>query len=389
MIQPVSTASLPASHYRKAVSTFFFIAGFTFASWASRIPDIKLKLQLSDGGLGSVLFALPVGLMLSMPFSGYLVSRFGSRLVVVVVSMLYPIVLTFLGLVNAPWQLASVLFCFGFLGNLFNISVNTQGVGVESMYGRSIMASFHGLWSLAGFSGAAVGTLMVSVGASPFIHYCIILLLCVLLSFIAMKYLLPADANSGASQPLFAKPDSSMLKIGLIAFGCLVCEGTMFDWSGVYFQKVVKVKESMITTGYVAFMLMMASGRFIADWMVLHLGVKRMLQGSGIIIAIGLLTAVLFPNIITATISFAFVGLGVSSVVPLVYGLAGKSTTMPAGMALAAVSTIGFLGFLLGPPLIGFIAEMAGLRWSFTVIALIGLSTTVLATAVKIGHQPE
>ena len=379
------TLTIPLSvnrTYRIAVSVFFFIAGFVFASWASRIPDIKNQLQLSDGGLGSVLLALPIGLMTGLPLAGFLVSRFGSKKIMIAGALLYPSILLLLGLAATPFQLAAALFMFGFCGNLLNIAVNTQAIGVEAIYGRSIMASFHGLWSLAGFSGAAVSTIMLSFKLTPFIHFVIISIASALLIFTAYKYTLPLDNGTG-HQPLFAKPDKAVLKLGLIVFGCLVCEGTMFDWSGVYFDKVLNVPASYRTLGYIAFMSSMASGRFIADWLVTKFSVKNMLQASGIIIAIGLLTAVIFPFIIPATIGFLLVGIGVSSVVPLTYGLAGKSTTMSPGAALAALSTVGFLGFLLGPPLIGFIAQLAGLRWSFTVIALLGLSTTALASKMK------
>lgn len=380
----LTSSITPVRFNRIAVSAFFFIAGFTFASWASRIPDIKSYLHLSDAGLGGVLFALPLGLMVSMPFSGYLVAKFGSRRIVIITALCYPLTLILLGIAPSILSLSVFLFVFGFWGNLFNISVNTQAIGVEALYGRSIMASFHGLWSLAGFSGAALGTLMVALHLSPFIHYCIVCVTAWLLLLAAFRYTLPHQDQDNA-QPIFAKPDSSIFKLGLIAFGCLVCEGTMFDWSGVYFQKVVQVPAAFTTLGYVAFMSSMAAGRFIADWLVTKFGVKTMLQGSGVIITLGLLTAVLFPYILPATIGFLLVGLGVSSVVPLVYGLAGKSTTLLPGVALAAVSTIGFLGFLVGPPLIGFIAGASSLRWSFTVIALIGLSTAIIAGKVKIG----
>jgi MFS family permease len=380
-----SALSIPTNRvHRIAVSAFFFIAGFSFASWASRIPDIKTKLELSEAGLGSALFALPVGLMVSMPFAGFLVARFGSRKVLITAAVLYPVVLIFLGLAASFWQLAAILFLFGFCGSILNISINTQAVGVEALYGRSIMASFHGLWSLAGFTGAAVGTLMISLHLNPFVHYCIVCAASLLLALTTYKYTLPHQSNDDP-QPLFARPDSVLLKLGLIAFGCMVCEGTMFDWSGVYFQKVVKVQSSLITLGYVAFMSSMAAGRFIADKLVTKFGVKPIIQFSGVIIAAGLLTAVIFPFIVTATIGFLLVGFGVSSVVPLVYGLAGKSKTMLPGVALAAVSSISFLGFLVGPPLIGFIAQAAGLRVSFTVIAFIGFATTILASKVKIG----
>ena len=369
--------------YRIAVSVFFFIAGFVFASWASRIPDIKNHLHLSDAGLGSVLLALPAGLMTGLPLAGYLVSRYGSKKIMIAGAFLYPSILLLLGLAATTWQLTAALFMFGFCGNLLNISINTQAVGVEAIYGRSIMASFHGLWSLAGFTGAAFSTLMISYSLTPFQHFCIICTAAFILVFAACKHALPQDSGN-TKQPVFAKPDNAILKLGMIAFGSLVCEGTMFDWSGVYFEKVLQVPNALRTVGYIAFMSSMAAGRFVADWLVTKFGVKPMLQISGIIISSGLLTAVIFPYIVPATIGFLLVGIGVSSVVPLTYGLAGKSTTMSPGAALAALSTVGFLGFLLGPPLIGFIAQAAGLRWSFTVIAIIGLSTTFLAIKIKI-----
>ena len=376
--------SIPKTRtHRIAVSVYFFIAGITFASWASRIPEIKNKLHLSDAGLGTVLFALPVGLMASLPLSGWAVSKFGSKQVLTIAGIVYPCILVLPGLVNSSALLMLTLFFFGLFGNLLNISMNTQAIGVEEEYGRSIMASFHGVWSLAGFSGALIGTFMVSNEVSPFAHFCIILGLNLILGFALNKHTLAHDAGK-KDQPIFVMPDKNLLVLGLIAFGCMVCEGTMFDWSGVYFDKVVKVHRQYVTLGYVAFMSTMAGGRFIGDWVTTKVGTRLMLQLSGILITAGLLLAVLLPTIITATIGFLLVGLGVSSVVPLVYSAAGKSGTMTPGASLAAVSTIGFIGFLLGPPTIGFIAEAANLRWSFTLIAILGFSTTVLATKAKL-----
>lgn len=378
----MTTATSSRRSHRWAVAVFFFLAGLCFASWASRIPDIKQKLELNDAGLGAVLVALPVGLMTSLPIAGWLVSRWGSKKVVILAATGYPLTLVFLGAVQHSWQLAAVLFVFGLFGNLFNISVNTQAVGVEALYKRPIMASFHGTWSLAGFSGAAIGTLAVSGSLAPLYHFALICSAVILALLVTRTYLLPTDAGK-SSQPIFAKPDAAILKLGLIAFGSMVCEGTMFDWSGVYFQKVVMVPEQQITLGYVAFMSTMAGGRFIGDRLTARLGAKRMLQCSGLVIAVGLFTAVLFPTVIPATAGFLLVGIGVSSVVPLVYSSAGKSKTMLPGVALAAVSTIGFFGFLFGPPLIGFIAQAASLRVSFSVIACFGLCTALLASFMR------
>ena len=370
--------------YRIATSVFFFIAGLTFSTWASRIPAIQTKLHLSDAGLGSVLFALPAGLMTSLPVSGWLVSRFGSRPMVIVGSVFYPLILLMLGSSTSVLQLVLSLFSFGIMGNLINIAMNTQAVGVETLYGRSVMASFHGLWSLAGFTGAVIGTFFVSRGLPPIIHFSIVSGLCVLLVILSYKFTLPHDIGHRQRQKAFVKPDKKILLLGMIAFCCLVNEGAMSDWSGVYFKNIVKAPASLITLGYVAFTSTMALGRFLGDSLVTKFGVKRMLQISGSVITTGLLLAVIFPYLATATAGFFLVGFGVSSVVPIVYGLAGKSTTMSAGAALAAVSTIGFLGFLIGPPLIGFIAQAISLRWSFTLIAILGFGTALLAGTLKL-----
>jgi len=369
--------------HRIAVSVFFFIAGLTFSSWASRIPDIKEKLQLTEAGLGSVLFALPAGLMCSLPLSGWLVSRYGSRRIVIISAIVYPFILLLLASASTTFLLMTALFFFGLFANFVNIAMNTQAVGVEGLYGRSIMASFHGLWSLAGFTGAAIGTLFVSEGISPLTHFIMIWIASGFLILASYKSMLPSASDVKSKQPIFVKPDKHILLLGLIAFCCMICEGTMADWSGVYFKKVVEAPAAYITLGYVAFTATMATGRFVGDWLVTKFGVKRMLQFSATLIASGLLVAVLVPTLMMATIGFFLVGFGVSSVVPIAYGLAGKSTTMTPGMALSAVSTIGFLGFLIGPPMIGFIAQASSLRWSFALIALLGMGTGALASRVN------
>ncbi|MEJ0102572.1 MAG: MFS transporter [Bacteroidota bacterium] len=358
--------SLPTQrYYRIGVSVFFFIQGLTFASWASRIPDIKNKLHLSDGALGGVLFGLPAGQLTAMALSGYLVSKYGSKKMLNIAALLYPAILLLLASVESTWQLVAGLFVFGICSNLSNIAVNTQGVGVERLYGRSIMASFHGLWSLAGFTGGLISTVMVANSIPPFTHFIVIYGIAFLLMISARNIILPRDGHksSGEGAKIFVKPDRYIVVLGLIAFACMICEGTMFDWSGVYFENIVKAPQNLTRLGYVAFMFTMAGGRFAADWLVMKYGVSRILKLSGIFIVSGMMLAVLLPNIVTATIGFLLVGIGVSSVVPMVYSLAGKSKKMLPGVALASVSSISFLGFLIGPPIIGFIAQVSNLRW--------------------------
>jgi MFS family permease len=383
------TASLPISRkaHRIAVSALFFLQGLCFSSWGSRIPTIQQKLHLSEAQLGAVLFALPVGLMLSLPFTGWLTSKIGSRKVISIALLLYSSLLVLIGMSQSTLHLVAVLFLFGFAANMANISVNTQAVGVENLYKKSIMASFHGVWSMAGFTGAAIGTLMIGAEVETVQHFFTIMAVVLAGVAIAYPYALPQDAATPENQPLFVKPDKSLMGLGLIAFCSLICEGAMFDWSGVYFQKVVGAEKAWVAAGYTAFMSTMALTRFIADWLTSKLGLKRVLQLSGTLTAVGFTISVLFPSLITAILGFLLVGAGVSAVVPLVYGVAGKSKTMAPSMALAAVSTIGFAGFLVGPPLIGLLAGISSLRLSFAAIALMGVSVAVLSGRIKTAEE--
>ena len=366
--------------YRIAVGCLFFLQGVCFASWASRIPSIQQSLHLSDVTLGIVLFALPVGSMIGLPFSGWLVTRFSSKRIAAHALLLYSVLLIAIGFADNIAILITSLLFFGMAGNISNISINTQAVGVEAKYGRNIMASFHGLWSLAGFVAAGIGAFMIGNAIVPLNHFLIITALILGGVAASFHFLLPDEGKKTMNNKIFIKPDKSLLKLGLIAFCCMICEGAMFDWSGIYFQKVVQAEKNWIGAGYTAFMLTMAAGRFVADWVVLRLGFKKTVQVSGLLIATGLGIAVLFPFVSTAIIGFFIVGFGVSSVVPLVYSEAGKANIKSPGPALAAVTSIGFLGFLIGPPLIGVVAGIFSLRLSLLIIAIIGILVMIIVS---------
>jgi fucose permease len=267
--------------------------------------------------------------------------------------------------------------------NLVNIAMNTQAVGVESMYGRSIMASFHGLWSLAGFCGAAIGNFFVGDDISTLLHFILIALAAIIMVLVSYRNTLPDNGYKQSSAPLFVKPDKAVLLLGFIAFCSMVCEGAMADWSGVYFQNVIHSPAAYKTLGYVAFAGTMATGRFAGDKLITKFGVKRILQFSGVLISSGLLIVILLPYLSSAIAGCLLVGFGASCVVPMVYAIAGKSKTMSPGLALAAVSTISFVGFLIGPPLIGFVAQLTGLKISFAIIAVLGLGVSFFGNKIS------
>jgi len=358
------------------------LAGLVFASWASRIVTVQQTMGLSDAGLGAVLFSLPVGLMCSLPFSGWIITIIGSKKLLIISLITYSLALISLGLAQNVFQLIGCLVCYGFASNTVNIAVNTQAVATEVMYKKPILASFHGLWSLAGFTGAGIGTFMIANGIEPLHHFILIAIIVVLLIILTAKYLKNDKVTD--SGPVFVMPDKSLIMLGIIAMCSMICEGAMFDWSVIYFKKVVLAPTALVGLGFTAFMCTMAGGRFIADWFSHRFGLKRILQTSGTLTVTGLLIAVIFPYFYTAIAGFLLVGIGVSSVVPMVYSAAGKSKTMAPGVALAAVSTIGFIGFLFGPPIIGFIAGLATLRASFVFIAFMGTCVVVLSTKARL-----
>lgn len=365
-------------HARLAVSAFFFLNGLCFASWASRIPAIQEKLQLSEAALGTLLLCIPIGALISLPLSAWIILRLGSRPAMILSALLYALCLCMIGLAANPIVLGFAAFCFGVIGNLGNISVNTQAVGVEQLFGRTIMASFHAVWSLAGLTGALIGILMINLNMPPQMHFFYIGALAFFIVLASFRYTLHQPGEK-TNQPFFVKPDKALISLGIIAFCCMTCEGTMYDWSAVYFAKVVNAKPGLVTIGYTAFTFATTTGRLIGDRLTLHYGIKRMLGGSGILTAAGLLLAVFLPVTLWAALGFFLVGLGVSTVIPLVYSEAGRSTTMSPGMAITAVTTVGFFGFLFGPPVIGFIAEATGLRVSFALIAVMALMITFMA----------
>ncbi|MCM1531301.1 MAG: MFS transporter [Bacteroides sp.] len=391
----------PKRYYRIAIGVFFFLQGFTFASWAARIPDFKAIFSLSDGALGTLLFAFPFGQLLGVPIAGYLVERFTSRRTLFCAALLYPFTLCCLGFIpfvfslsgNLPaygvWIFALVLFILGMVANLHNLSVNTQAVAVEKVYGRSIMATFHGLWSLAGFAAGIVGSFMAARHIVPFHHYTLILLFGILTVVFLHRYTMRQDVVSETAKDekptfnIFKGMDGFVLLLGFLAGAGMVCEGTVYDWSAVYFKQVIGVSEGYIRAGYTACMLAMASCRFLADGIVNRLGQAKVMLICGLTTMLGFVMISVWSNFALAVIGSALVGLGVSAIVPICYSAVSKHQGVVAGRAINAVSTIGFFGFVAGPPVIGHLAQWIGLRATFLLIAALAACIALLSGKLR------
>ena len=372
---------------RLATSLFFFGMGFCFATWASRIPDIKSALQLSEAALGTLLFVMPIGQLFAMPFSGKIVTRYGSRAITILGLILYAACLPLIGLAAEKWQLAVGLFLFGLFGNFCNIAVNTQGVYTQQLFDKPIIGSFHGSWSLAGFCGALTGLLLLALELSVFQHFGIAFVLVLIIIATNQKFMIKAKAKQETENTTYSfwkNPDKNLLLLGVICFCGMASEGIMFDWSGVYFKEIIKAPGALVVLGYTTFMISMASGRFLSDFLVARYGARKVLMVSGLVISAGLYSAVLWPYLIPCTIAFMLVGFGVSNVVPIIFNVAGNNENVPTGIALTIVTSISFLGFLMGPPLIGYIAELTSLKLSFAVIGVFGVLVSLLVWRLKV-----
>ena len=367
---------------RLVTSVYFFISGFGYSTWASRIPSVQQHLHLNEAQLGAVLLAMPIGLILTLPVTGKLLGHFESRIIMFVGALIFNALLAMPGFVVSTLQLVLVLFCFGSARNLMNLSLNTQGVDVQALYSRSILTTMHGIWSLAGFAGAGLGYLMVLFNVSTGRHLLGVSIVLVLTATICFPYTLEKKPAPQAKKPVFSLPDKQMMKFALICFGVMACENIMYDWSGIYFLKVIHSSKAASIGAYVIYMVTMTIGRFAGDKLVGIIGIKKILTYSGWFVFSGLMLAVLLPFQLSAGFGFALVGLGVSCVVPLVFSMAGKVKNANTGQSLAAVSTIGYLGFLLVPPMVGFIAQATNLQWSFAVIAL--MSTIIIFNVAKL-----
>ena len=257
---------------------------------------------------------------------------------------------------------------------------------METGYKRSIMASFHGGWSLAGFFGSAIGLLMININFSPIQHFLVVSVFVFLMLFLNYKYLQEDVKKEKVHREdkKKEKPEKFLFLLGIIAFCGMAAEGAMADWSGLYFKDIVHVSDNLVPIALTAYMITMASARFLADHFTEKLGRKKVIQISGALIFIGLGLAVIYPNLLLTTIAFMIVGLGTASIVPTVYSVAGHKTKISTGVALTIVSSVSFLGFLLGPPVIGYISEVSNLRISFGLVALLAAGIVLMGSRVRV-----
>lgn len=363
---------------RWQTGAYFFFSGIVSSTWSSRIPDIQREMKLSNGELGAVLFAISAGLVMALPLSSWLVAKYGSERMMAVSAMVFAVIIGLLAFAPNVYFLVILLFLFGGVRNLVSISANTNSIEIQALFMKPIISTFHGVWSMACFIGVAIGGIMITAGVSHAWHFTAIGIL-MLIGAIMAKRNNPDRIKSSEKKSFFVKPDRYLFLLGCIAFCAMFCESSMFDWSINYYDKVIESDKNYVTFGYSAFIIMMTAGRLIGDKIIALFGPLPVLAFNGLLMTAGFIIVIAFPFVSLASVGLAFVGLGSSIVVPIVYSLAGKSTRMTAGYAIAAVTVVGYVGFLSSPLIIGALADRFGMQTAFGILIVTSLSISILA----------
>lgn len=379
------TQSFSASrlmHARWAVIAIFLANGTGLANWMARVPAIQNKIDASKLEMSLILWGPALGAIISFPIAGYLLGRFGSRSLTIIMSLLTCICVAIISLGSSVTGFFILLFCFGFCNAAMDVSMNAQAADVEAGLNIPIMSSFHGVFSIGGIIGAVIAGFFASRGIGLFPHLPMVSIFLLLLVTISFRYLLPSTPKKSA--PVFAVPSKAVLIVGLIGFCALVGEGAMGDWSALYMRDVLGTTEGFAAYGFAAFAVAMTIGRFLGDSLTKRMGAKRILIAGGLLAALGLFIGLITQTVLTALIAFACVGLGLSIMFPIMVSIAAKQSPDNTGPAIAAVATMGYTGFLVGAPLIGFIAHYTSLSWGLGLVVAMSMVIVLLASRLKV-----
>jgi MFS family permease len=369
---------------RFGIGILFFLCGLNFATWATRIPDFKKVFNLTEAELGTMLMGLPIGSLVSLPLAGWLIAKYNSKVICLFAVCLYTCIIPLIGYSSTATQLFSVLFLFGMSGDILNIAMNTQVITLENKLSKIVMSSFHGIFSIGLMLGALLGSLMISLNYGYKIHFWGISVINLLLIPTFYYNLLPDEKvlNNTAekSDATIFNLDSYLITLALIAFCGMLCEGAMADWITLYFEENSFANMIPKTIGFTTFAAAMVLGRFLGDYLSNKYKVKNLLIINGILIAIGMGITLISKMIFVKIFGCFLIGIGVSTIVPIIYSQAGMQTKIKPSIAIAGVSTIAYIGFLIGPVLIGYLADIFSLQLSLILVLVLGLVSSLIAT---------
>ena len=371
--------------HRIAVKIAFFINGFVFANWVARLPRIQELYHADNGTIGLVLLSSSIGAVSAMPFTGWAIIKNGSRRITIIAALSYCALVPLIPFVPNVISLIGLYFLMGISTGMLDVAMNAQAVMVEQIYKKPIMTSFHALFSIGMMLGAWCGSLFIELGYDLGYHLIIVSSASLIAVLWANRNLIhdKPDPITKHEGPLFRLPNQALINIGIITFCGMLAEGAMSDWSVNYMQNITHASKTLAPIGLSAFATSMTIGRIFGDRIRSLLGDKKMIVFGGLLAAIGLSLALFFPDPFVSIAGFFFVGLGLSSIVPIAYSIAGNTKDLPSGVGLAMVTTVGYSGFLFGPPIIGFLADAFTLRIALGLVGVLLALMTILGLRYK------
>jgi len=371
----------PGRAQQWATRIIFLLSGLAMSAWAPLVPFVKLRLGINDATLGLLLLCLGAGSILSMPLTGYLTGKFGCKTVILLAGGLLCIDLPLLTLMDSGLGMALALLLFGAAIGMVDVAMNVHAVIVEKASGRAMMSGFHGFFSLGSILGALAVSGLLSLALTPF-NAILIIVVTLLLCLAVMGKHLWNDTKNNQDGPMLALPQGWVIFLGLLCFLMFMVEGSMLDWSALFLINERGVNPHQAGLGYTVFAIAMTLGRLFGDKIVNALGRYKVLLLGSLMASIGLIIAVSVDNLSVLAAGLIMVGLGASNLVPIIFTAAGNQTAMPANLAIASVTTLGYTGILAGPALIGFIAQVSSLSIALCCVAVSLLLVTTSARAV-------
>ncbi len=368
------------------VVVLFLIHGIVVASWISRIPGVQNALHLTNGILGLTLLSSAVGAVLTIPFSGYLVSKYGSKLVCGAASIAFCLSVILPGLARSAVTLALALFAYGVFAAGMDVAMNAQGVEVERRLGKPTMSRFHGMFSLGAMIGAGFGGLLAAHEVPPLRQFTGSALVNVLGVLAALPLLIrdAPQAEETEHRLSFRNLPIVLVALSAIGFLMLLSEGAMADWIAVYLRQQFKAGGGLAAWGFSVFSAAMALFRFLGDWITSRLGPMRTVRSGCVVAAGSLLWALAAPTALWSLPGFAGTGVGLSVIIPLVFGGGGRVTGVSPGAGIATVTGLGYIGFIVGPPVIGFASEVVTLRYALGIVVLCCLLAAWFAKSMRL-----
>jgi MFS family permease len=351
-----------------AVAISFFISGAACSTWLTRIPPIQEHLNIGTGLLGIAFLCLSLGSIAGMKIAGQLAVKVGSKRLIVWATAFMCLTMPVPGIASNFIVLCLSILFFGICLGTVNILMNTLAIELEGQLSRPIMSSMHGLHSIGTMIGAMAGSLMSLLRIEPWMHFSLAAVIFAATIPLSQKWLTAIAENTDGRSKV--KTNSAgktamtpyLMTLGLIAFCSCWSEGIMADWSGVYFRSVLHTSFEVASYGFVGCCITMSAGRMIGDWLLKRLGPTLLVRGGTAIALTGLILSLSFRQVWVAIAGFSLIGLGLANIVPIAFRAAGNAPNANASESLAMVATISYFSFLIGPPIVGFVAQYYGLR---------------------------